>query len=506
MIAVGLALLLANAAGLEPPLVLAVGVNDPGVAGLAPLRYADDDAVAALDLFGAGPDSGRAFLLSVLDEDSQRAHPGHAAAARAPSRRALREVVAQLAHRIDAERRQGGAPPVVVWLSGHAEPSASGRTRFLLADGDALDDEDLRQEILAPLAAAHRIHVFIDSCFAGGLVRARARLAAVDAAEAAQAFARLDESPQDNVGVWLSSSSATRSWEWQEVGAGVFSAMVRAGLRGAADVDGDDVVRTSELEGWLAAAAASVRIDMARPRVRVIPPPIERDAVVAARAWVADARVLRKDLSGYGLFHVVDAAGRWWLGGSFEPGVHAGLWLPSGARLWLVTRDGERPLEENDSGWAVGERAPSGAQPRSTFSAAVVDEAFREGLFATLWGPSFLRGYRAASREASRPPPPPATSPPAKRWAPAAVTLTTAAVLAAGGGVVAGIFSGISFVQWADTGKERAAHEAFTQGSVLAVVAAVALGSGVGLAMLGLGDGVDANAEPATPRSSVRQP
>jgi hypothetical protein len=464
----------------DAPLVLAVGVNDPGAAGLPALHFADDDAVAALDVFGAVPNAGRGVLLGTLDDESQRARPEHASLARPATLRALRAAVREIASRVQAASDADAHPSVVVWLSGHAETGPDGRTRFLLADGDGLDENAIREEILLPLAGAHRVLLFIDSCFAAGLVQPRARVDGVTVEQAAHAFARIDSDPLPNVGIWLASSAGTRAWEWEELGAGVFSAMVRAGLRGAADADGDDVVRTSELEAWLAAASQAVRIDDVRPRVKVIAPAIERDAVVMRREWSTPTRVLRADLSALGPLHVIDDVGTWLLGGTFEPGFVVSLWLPMRAQLWMITRGGERKLEDSASGWSIGDAQARGAHARGLMGAAAMDEALRDGLFQTPYGPSFVRGYAAAA------------APDSDASHGAAAHEPNALLLVASGATIScaavgAVLAGTAFVAFASTDKERAARDSFAWGIALTAASAAALAGGVALAVTGSG-------------------
>ena len=71
---------------------VAIGNNAPpsGEATLAPLRYADDDAIRYGETLGRLP--GRVWLLSTLDSGTLRRHPEWRARALAPKRDREREI------------------------------------------------------------------------------------------------------------------------------------------------------------------------------------------------------------------------------------------------------------------------------------------------------------------------------------------------------------------------------------------------------------------------------
>src|SRR5882672_12570123 len=70
-----------------------------------------------------------------------------------------------------------------------------------------------------------------------------------------------------NVGVFLSTSAEGESFEWSEIQSGVFSHVVRSGLLGAADADGDGIVSYLELAAFVATATADVANPNMRPHV-----------------------------------------------------------------------------------------------------------------------------------------------------------------------------------------------------------------------------------------------
>ena len=457
--------------GVGAPFVLAVGVNDPGdgASGLAPLAFADDDAVEAVRLF-AGEDTSRARLLTVMDIDTQREAPTFARIARAPSASELRRAVSELVLEIDRARAAGEEPIAHVWLSGHASYDDDGHAVFPLAGG-ALSAQRFLDDVVRPLARAHRVHLFIDTCFASALVRAKAAVQSVEPALAEATFLRRGLADLPNVGAFVAASPASAAYEWEEVRAGVFSALTRAGLRGAADADRDDVVRYSELGAFLAASTDAVAVAPARPKIALYPPALEQDAVVHARAHDARTALLDDDLSALGPVSIVDGQGAFLLAAAFEPGFRPRLWLPTERGLYLRARGIERPLVEDEGRLVVGEERPLDVRSRS-----LVSRALEEGLFKTPFGPAFYRGYRVTT----------VTRVSAAVDESAAVQAAERSVvvpalffgLAGVAGVVtlgAGAASALFVAQLVTTTTERKAYESFAAASFTGGVAAGAL-------------------------------
>ncbi len=370
----------------ERPFVLALGVNDGDAAGLQPLLFADDDAAEVIRLFGGGP---RTRLLTVMDSTSQRRYPDLASAASVPTREALERAVGELRKGVDGELAQGRKPVVVVWISGHADYDEDGHP-YLPLSGGRLQADEVIDAVVRPLAAAHRVHLVIDTCFASALVKSRAVVEDASETEAQRAFLERRIGGLANVGLLAGSTATNRAYEWEEIGGGVFSAMVRAGLRGAADIDGDDAVSYPELSAFLAAAARDVAAEEARPKVRVVAPAIEDDAALVRRDWLGKVAVLEADLAPLGTVHILDDTGAWLLAGAFEPRHQPRLWLPRGRRLFLRSGDLDHQLVEGSSGFSLGPASERASRPRS-----LIGTALREGLFKRPFGPAFFGGYTA---------------------------------------------------------------------------------------------------------------
>lgn len=274
------ALLLALCLGQAPAPVhrfaLVVGSNVGEGVRAAPLKYADDDAMAIHELLlEAGVDS---VLLTAPDEDTRRLHPSTTPAAR-PTLDALKAALA--AQRAAMQRaREGGE--TVEWyfvFSGHGEV-AQGEA-FLGLEAGRLTRAVLHDDVIGPVPA-HRSHVVLDACRAGAVVGSkgpgglRLPMPATFAADPAW--------PAD-VGFVLSASAARDTHEWDRLQAGVFSYEVRSALRGAADADGDGRVSYAELGAFLDTANRGIDNPRLRPDYLTLPPRGREGLDVAVLAW-----------------------------------------------------------------------------------------------------------------------------------------------------------------------------------------------------------------------------
>lgn len=415
--------------------MLAVGVNAPG-GSFAPLRYADDDAVAAASFFS--PRGENAWLLTLPDVETAQQSRQLLAHARPPTRQALQQAVKEITARVARDNGSGGAPVVVVWLVGHGGFQDDGGAFFALAD-DNLSPDGLLEDVLRPLASAHRVHLVIDACHAGALVRSRALVQSADSAEIERVWHARTPASLANVGIIAAASPGERAWEWDEIRGGVFSALVRSGMSGAADVDADDGVSYPELAAYLTAAVSAVPLPEARPQVYVEGPLVEPLAFMSKAAWLSDRRVLAQDLSALGMVRIDDGSGRFLTGGRFEGGFLSRLWLPN-VPLRLVTASSERPIVVEGDGLEVGaEQSDTAAASRGR-----IDEALRAGLFATPYGPAYFAGFRAAAEK--KPPAPVFAKAPKTPWL--AIGLLSGAGLslaAAAGGLFVGVQQNLDY-------------------------------------------------------------
>jgi hypothetical protein len=246
---------------------LVVGHNRPPHAGLATLRYADDDAVrwaALMRTYGVEVE-----LLTELDEESRRLYGPEVGSPLPPTRGALAAAMGRLRQRM-LDARGAGARAVFYFVyAGHGDGEPGGEGYVALSDG-RFRRRDLEEVVLAA-SPAEANHVVVDACRSYYFVYDRGpggtRRPFPGRYFAAGVAARFP-----NTGFVLSSSSAAPSHEWEDFQAGVFSHEVRSALLGAADVDGDARVSYGELAAFLDVANRAVRNERYRPAFAVNPP------------------------------------------------------------------------------------------------------------------------------------------------------------------------------------------------------------------------------------------
>jgi hypothetical protein len=491
MLWAGVATLVGMVHATAAPYVLAVGVNQPAGKPVAALKYADDDAANAAALFD---EPGRRWLLTVMDADTQELFPQLASEARPPTMDELTRSVQQIRLRVEEDLAAGERPTVLVWLVGHGVTEAGQEPYFAMLDG-GLTPQLLEQRVLQPLAGAHRVHVVVDACHAAALVRARALSAPAETEEVERAFAgRAGVFP--NAGFLLATSSGNQTFEWERIRSGVFSALVRSALRGAADVDGDRRVTYAETLAFVTSAVQSVPNPDVRPHVDARPPPVDRNAPLSHEEWFSSSLPFEPAPSRQA-FHIEDGQGRWLMAARFEPSYSPRLWLPRN-RGSLVHRDdaGERALHE-ENGRLV---AQGPVQAPATQGRGGMDEALQRGMFGTPFGPSYFLGFVASSPVQPQPATPRVTPPPKAAPRPAVAT-EKPRVISAGGrrwglalaAVPVGLLSAISLALGTvllGVGMEggyRFASEDRERPAVLALLRLTGGGGGGVVALMGAG-------------------
>ncbi|MFZ5468605.1 MAG: hypothetical protein ACOZIN_04130 [Myxococcota bacterium] len=379
----------------QPAYVLIVANNASNDPKLAPLRYADDDGARYHDLFA--PQASEVVLLSVLDEETQRRHPGLAAKTKPPTRKELTLALAHLNARMKEDRARDEKPLFYFVYTGHGQRGPAGEGTISLL-GANFSRSELFQEVLEPSEAA-TLHLIIDACDSYYFVSARGELpVAQGQAEVVRHY--LDErslSRFPHVGVVLSTNSQKESHEWAAIGAGVFSHQVRSALFGAADVNGDGKVEYSELSAFI--AAANLRVEDPRGRLQIFTaaPALDRAAPIAdlTRRSLAGHLLVPASLSGR--HWVEDERGVRWVEFHKEPERPLVLALPPGRTYHLRS-----PSLEARFIAASGQLVDAASLRWTAYALASrgsLDEAFRVHLFATPFGAKFYGGYVSSSGE-----------------------------------------------------------------------------------------------------------
>lgn len=392
-----LALLAALAAAPAPvhQYALIVGNNSSLDEGLAPLRYADDDAARFYELLAPRAEAVR--LLTVLDAESQRVFPELAKRAGAPKRAELEQAFAALNEAM-AKDRQAGVETVFFFIfTGHGRRDAAGEGSVSLLDGDFTRSE-LYARILAP-AQATWVHLIVDACDSYFFVNARgsplpSAAPALAAVERQAAETSLDRFP--HVGVLLSTASEQESHEWQAIRAGVFSHEVRSALAGAADVDADGRVAYAEVAAFVAAANAQVKDPRGRVALTTRPPSLNHavpllDLSTQSRgeAYV----LLPSKLSGH--VWLEDDRGVRTVELNKERGVPVLLALPPRPQYYL--RSPKEEARFDGVAGSVVDGATLRFEPLALAARGALGDSFRRELFAEPYGPRFFRGFVASS-------------------------------------------------------------------------------------------------------------
>jgi hypothetical protein len=404
-----LLLLAASAAQAEQatdPYVVAlvVGLNASRDPAVAPLKYADDDAARYSELFAGVAD--KVVLLAVLDSDTQERHSAAAAVSRPPSRVELDRAVAVLAESVREAAKKGRRTEFFFVYAGHGSLTAEREGSVNLLDGVLLR-RDLFRAVLDPVPADFK-HVIIDACDAYFMV---AKRGATPAAELAALKTFLDKEALDGhpeVGVLISGSREVQTHEWSALESGVFSHEIRSALLGAADADGDGVLRYAEIAAFVTAANDGLSDPRARVEVFARPPQLDlAHPVLDLRR--GPRRFVEIPASLKGMVRVEDARGVRYahLNASGEAPVYLRL---VGNDEYFVFRDDR---EARVPGGAVGILALADATfgARRKLARGPVEDDLRRGLFSVPYGMGFLRGFVSRDPTQGTMPHPTATFP-----------------------------------------------------------------------------------------------
>ena len=252
------------------------GTDDPKVASL---RYADDDAVRNAQLLSQLGTAGGVILLTRLDPESRALYPD--ARPSPPTRQAIVQAMDKLNRLMDQARTQGAQPVFYLFYSGHGDVE-NNRGYVHLEDG-----RFYREDILALLKGCQAVtkHVIIDACKSYFLVFDRGTGGSRRPVDGQLLGDR--ELLGAHTGVFLSTSSAADSHEWEAFQGGVFSHEIRSALRGAADADGDDSISYEETAAFVWTANQAIINRRYRPVFFSRPP---REAQAGSASVLVDLK------------------------------------------------------------------------------------------------------------------------------------------------------------------------------------------------------------------------
>lgn len=458
---------------------LAIGNNAPPSAekSLAPLRYADDDAIRYVELFGRLP--GKAWLLAKLDAHSARRHPDWAKKALPPTLAKLRALVSVVAAQVDRDRARGARPVVFLTFSGHGAKTEQGDYYLALADGE-LTRTVLYDQILEPLKQAE-VHLIIDSCHAGGVVGVRgafdheleAKPIELDSADKDALLSRYSLARFPNVGVLIATTQGQEAHEWSRIEAGVFTYEVSSALLGAADVNGDLRIEYGEVAAFVAAANQSIPNPDAVPELLARAPSGTRDAgVLLDLTQLERTLLLTGNPARFGKFYIELSDGQRWLEAHLPANGRAALALPLQSGSFLRTDDSEAEIPA--SATRVARFDALQLKPLGVASRGSIERALRETLFAEPFSVDYYQRFAQTSalprvdlRAAPRAVPEYASGPavnamsdrPRRRSAAPAIALGATAVAAAGTALVTGYLALHDYRKFQGETRQRPAAE-----------------------------------------------
>jgi Caspase domain len=285
----------AGSAASPPPgsalFALVVGVNRSVDPEAKVLRYADDDAARYLELFrllGA-----RSYVLTRPDANTGRLHPQLGAEGRLPVRADFERATAALAADVARARRDGNKTVLYFAYAGHG--NVRDGQGYLALEDSRLDGRELEAQVVAQIGA-DQTHLIVDACYSYFLTLERGP---GGKRREIHGFSHLGGlTSRESVGLLLSTSSARESHEWSGVESGVFSHVVRSGLYGAADVDGDGRVSYREIAAFVDRANVAIVNDRYRPDV-FAHPPRDSDMLIDLRSSARSRVEVPASLSGH---------------------------------------------------------------------------------------------------------------------------------------------------------------------------------------------------------------
>jgi hypothetical protein len=351
------------------------------------LHYADDDGARYYELFSNLTPHADVTLLTRFDRDTAKLFPD--LVSKEPTVTNVRSAFTGIAKRVAEATARGARADFYFVFAGHGDVE-EGRGFLELEDGRLVSD-DLTS--LVASVASTRTHVILDSCNSFFVINAR-KPGGHRFATAAEAGEKLNRS-LPNVGVFLSTSAEAETFEWSELGAGIFSHAVRSGLSGAADANHDGDISYDELAAFVATASKDVKNPRFRPNVFARGPSGKNGEAIANLAHASAKLAIPK---GAGRVTLRDANDLPWIDANFSPSVtEPMLFVPAGvAKGATLTFGGDRhAVVASSEGLAIATGSADLVAARGA------GDIFKS-LFAQPFGPEELERWK--EEVASEPP------------------------------------------------------------------------------------------------------
>ncbi|WNG61379.1 caspase family protein [Archangium gephyra] len=382
-------LLLATLASAAPPVrrALVIAHNTSDDPSLPALRYADDDGVLWTEtLRRLGVET---TLLVDADEETLRTDAAVLSGTRPPTLEEVSRAVAALREDVQADHARGRQTDVLLIYVGHGNTDALGRAYFTLLGG-RLDRSAFYTRLVDPLGADF-VHVVVDACRASGVVGSRGKPDVAVLAELRGVLEREQLATRPHVGATFAESDSGETHEWSRLRAGVFSHVVRSGLMGGADVNGDGAVEYSELAAFVTASLQEVKAVPIRLSVHAYAPSREPRRPLVDSAPRGPSLLLPAGLE-HARISVEDEGGRRLADVRRADHQTVSLRLPVRDSYWVRTPTAEARITLAQ----LGNGLPR-LNPRELRERGPAEDALRRGLFAIPFDRSFYEQYVATS-------------------------------------------------------------------------------------------------------------
>jgi hypothetical protein len=221
------------------------------------LKYADDDALQYALLMRQLAPLDNIVVLTRPDDETRSIYQD--IAFESPSRENLDAGMALLNRKMAKAIETNRVPHFYFFYTGHGD--VMNNEGYI-----TLSDTHLKRSDLIALlwdSMAYKNHVIIDACKSYFMIFERG--VGGERAPRRNVLKKPDVTLPPNTGVFLSTSSASESHEWEAYQGGIFSHEMRSALRGAADLDGDKIVSYEEAAAFIWNANQKIRVHRYRP-------------------------------------------------------------------------------------------------------------------------------------------------------------------------------------------------------------------------------------------------
>jgi hypothetical protein len=211
--------------------------------------------------------------------------------------------------------------------------------------------------------------------------------------------------------VFLSTSADGEAFEWSEIQSGIFSHVVRSGLLGGADANGDGQVSYLELAAFVDTATSDVKNPNMRPHVFARGPGARDQTPIARLASMASVRRFELTDNARLRVRLRDASGVPLLDAHSEPGHRIELALPESWVRGAVVERSTPATSEVAPAWQQLYTVPETSDTVTLESLALLaprsvgrgpDETF-QALFAQPFGPQALSSFQATQAKLPAP-------------------------------------------------------------------------------------------------------